>query len=141
MHNTVIGRIFGAITARCISTPSLRKAYMTSEVAYFPEALASPSEATYHRAFNRGRHLKTRHIRSHAEVLPDPQRFFIELCVNPHPRTHNILVNTVDNQRQMADLSDYNVAHNNQNNPEFCRKPSVLSPGLGSYEIHTSRRR
>jgi hypothetical protein len=48
--------------------------------------------------------------------------FFVDLCINPHPRTHNILVNGADNQRQMADLSDYNVAHNSQNNPEFCRK-------------------
>ena len=115
---------------------------MSSEAAsYFAEGLTSSSEGRWSVQGARVRHLKTRHIRSHAEVLPDPQRFFIELCVNPHPRTHNILVNTVDNQRQMADLSDYNVAHNNQNNPEFCRKPSVLSPGLGSYEIHTSRRR
>jgi hypothetical protein len=91
--------------------------------ALFPEALASPSEATYHRAFNRGRHLKTRHIRSNKEVLRDARRFFIELCVNPHPRIHNILVSGADNQRQMADSSDYNVAHNSQNTPEFCRQP------------------
>jgi hypothetical protein len=97
--------------------------HMSSEsVAHVPEALASPSKAAYHRAFIRG-HLKTRHIRSHTEVLRDARRFFIELCVNPHPRTHNILVNGADNQRQTADLSDYNVAHNSQNNPEFCRKP------------------
>ena len=99
------------------------KANMTSEIAHFPEALPSPSETTYHRAFNHGRHLKTRHIRSHTEVLRDAHRLVIESCVNPHPRTHNILVNTADDQRQMADLSDYNVAHNSQNNPEFCRKP------------------
>jgi hypothetical protein len=116
--------------------------YMSSETAaQVPEALANRWEATYHRAFSRGRHLDILHMRSHTEVLRDARRFFIGLCVNLHPRTHNILVNAADNQRQMADLSDYNVAHNNQNNPEFCCKPSVLSPGLGSYEIHTSRRR
>ena len=95
----------------------------SATAAHVPEALASPSKATYRRVFNR-RHLDTLLMRSHKEVLRDAQRFFIELCVNPHPRTHNILVNAADNQRQMADLFDYNVAHNSQNDPEFCRKPA-----------------
>jgi len=97
---------------------------MSSEAAsFFTEALTSSSEGRWSAQGARVHHLKTRHIRSHTEVLRDPQRFFIELCVNPRPRTHNILVNAADNQRQMADLSDYNVAHNSQNNPELCRKP------------------
>ena len=138
---------------------------MTSEVTYFPEALASHSEGmgdlvqtvfifvfrraalfdasrgtfrsrivdvTYHHAFNRGSHLKTRHIRSHTEVLRDAQRFFIELCANPIPRTHNILAIGADNQHQMVDLSDYNVAHNSQNNPEYPRKHIHFISGFGA---------
>jgi hypothetical protein len=68
-------------------------------------------------------HLTTRHVPSYKGDRQDAQRFSEESFVNPHPRTHNIWVNGADNQRQMADLSDYNVAHNSQNDLEFCRKP------------------
>ena len=76
-------------------------------------------------------HPTTRHMPSYKCDRQDTQRFSEESFVNPHPRTHDILVNTADTQRQMADLFDYNVAHNSQNNSDFCCKPSVLSPGPG----------
>ena len=67
-------------------------------------------------------HLTTRRMPSHIGDRQDTQRVSEESFVNPHPRTHNILVNAADNQGRMADLSDYNVAHNSQNNSEFCLK-------------------
>jgi hypothetical protein len=76
----------------------------------------------YRGAFG-GHHLTTRRMPSHIGDRQDTQRFSEELFVNPRPRTHNILVIGADNQRQMADLFDYNVAHNSQNNPKLCRKP------------------
>jgi hypothetical protein len=83
---------------------------MSSEAAsYFAEGLTSSSEGRW-----------------------SAQHFFIELCVNPHLRTHDILVNAVDNRRQMAHLSDYNVAHNSQNNPEFCRKHLCILSRFGA---------
>jgi len=95
---------------------------MRSEtLAHFPVALANSSKATYDRAFNR-RHLGILQMRSHPAVVRDAQHFFTELCVNPHSSTRNILGNRAANQHQTADLSDYNVAHNSQNDAEFCRQ-------------------
>ena len=117
---------------------------MTSEVTYFPEALASPSEGavdlmqgvfifmfrraahlnasrdtarswivqvTDHGAFDRRRHLNTRHIRSHMGLLRDVQRCFIELCVNLRTPAYKLLVNPAPNQRHSSNISDYNVAY------------------------------
>jgi hypothetical protein len=77
-------------------------------------------------------HLTTRRMPSHIGNRQDTQRFSEESFVNPHPRTHNILANEADNQRQMADLSDYNVAHNSQNNPKSPRKLICFISGSGA---------
>jgi len=138
---------------------------MTSEVAYFPEALASPSEepedllrkvfisifrrtalfgassstdrswivdVPHHRTFERRRNPSARPMGSHLWPLGNVRRVFIELCVNPYPRTHNILINATHNQRQMADLIDYNVAHKSQNNPKYPRKHIHFISGFGA---------
>jgi hypothetical protein len=106
---------------------------MSSETAYyFPQALTSPSEGRWPAQGARLRHLNPRHMRLHTRALRDTRQFFNELCANPNPRTHNILVNAADNQRQMADLSDYNVAHNSQNNPDFYRKPICVISRSGA---------
>jgi hypothetical protein len=97
---------------------------MSSEAAsYFVEALPSPSEGRWSAQGARVRHLNPNRVRLHKRTLLDARQSFNEFYVNPHPRTHDILVNTADTQSQMADLFDYNVAHNSQNDPEFCRKP------------------
>jgi len=97
---------------------------MSSEAAsYFIEALPSPSEGRCSAQGARVRHLNPNRVRLQKRTLLDARRSFNEFYVNPHPRTHDILINGTDNQRLMADLSDYNVAHNSQNDPEFSRKP------------------
>ena len=62
----------------------------------------------------------------------DARCFFVDLCVYPHPWTHNILASTAHDPRRMADLSDYNVAHNGQNNPEFCRQQLSILTSFGA---------
>jgi hypothetical protein len=105
---------------------------MSSEAAsYFAEGLTSSSEDRWSVQGARVRHLKTRHIRSHAKVLRDAQRFIIELSVNPHLRTHNILVNAARNQCQMAYISAYNVANKDQDNPESRRKHNCAISKVG----------
>jgi hypothetical protein len=106
---------------------------MSSEAAFcFAEALTNSSKGRWCAQAARVRHVNPRLMQLHMRTLRDARRLFFELCVNRYPRTDNILVNGADNQRQMADLSDYNVAHNSQNNPEFCRKPSCFLSRSGA---------
>jgi hypothetical protein len=106
---------------------------MSSEAAsYFVEALPSPSKGRWSAKGARVRHLNPNRVRLHQRTLLDARQSFNEFYVNPHPRTHDILVNAADNQCQMADLSDYNVAHNSQNNPDFYRKPICVISRSGA---------
>jgi hypothetical protein len=85
---------------------------MSSETsAYFPEALASPSEVTHDRAFNRRRHLITLHKRSYVRRLIDVRRFSVESCLNLRTPAYELLINPAVNQRHSFNISDYNVAY------------------------------
>jgi len=89
-----------------------KRSHMNSETAaHFPEALASPSEVTYDRAFNCRRHFITRHMRSRTGLLRDVWRSFIEFRVNACTPAYELLVNPAFNWRYSSNISDYNVAY------------------------------